>query len=52
VFAMGGEGLTYVRLASAAQASGVGKTALAAAVERGRGGAEPPKDRVGFGECR
>ncbi len=50
VFAMGSEGLTYVRLASAAQAAA--KTALAAAVERGRGGAEPPKDRVGFGEWR
>jgi hypothetical protein len=50
VFAMGTQGLTYVRLASAAQTGAAAKTALATAVERGRGGTEPPKDRVGFGE--
>ncbi len=51
VFAMGSTGLAYVRAASS-QADSAARTALAAAVERGRGGAEPPKDRVGFGGCR
>jgi len=52
VFAMGTQGLTYVRLASAAHTGAAAKTALATAVERGRGGTEAPKDRVGFGEWR
>lgn len=45
-------GVGLEKRGNAPAVASTGKTSLAAAIEAGRGGSEPPSDRVGFGACR